>query len=133
MPGMVPQQTKIQTERILATIDEIRRALIPEQCRSKPRRAEETRMASRFTGDRGLDFELAAIRDAITAFRDELSETLEAIDAHLVPDFIDVYYTIEEMVQDPEHADLIPRLESLRKAYFRAYGTPIPPKPKTQA
>ena len=39
------------------------------------------------------------------------------------------------MVQDPRHAERIPRLERLRKAYDDTYGEPIPPRPKndTQA
>jgi len=39
---------------------------------------------------------------------------------------------MEEMVQDPQHAELIPRLERLRKAYYDAYGEPIPPRPKKE-
>jgi hypothetical protein len=45
---------------------------------------------------------------------------------------LDVYYTAEELALQPDHANLIPHVENMRRAYHEHYGRAIPTKEETE-
>lgn len=41
---------------------------------------------------------------------------------------LEIYYEAEELARDPAHAELVPHVEAMRRAYEAQYGKPIPPR-----
>ena len=74
------------------------------------------------------DFELLAAADSLQILADQIHATVERRQQELYEKCIKAYYVAEEMAQDPEHADLIPHVENLRRAHLAQYGRPIPPR-----
>jgi hypothetical protein len=83
------------------------------------------------SGDSMADFEAQAVIDALESMAEDVRAIVDEKRARLLAMALDVYYTAEELIRDPEHANLIPTVEAMRAAYMKDFGKPIPPrKPK---
>lgn len=127
---------KMNAEEILRTLEEIRkgiRRLDPNAPAAAPGPEgladDRSVFAGANDGDAEEDFEQLAIVDGLSTIASELRETLDRMNAKVYQDALNAYYAAEELAKDPAHADLIPRLEEMRRAHQQSYGKPIPPKP----
>jgi hypothetical protein len=73
-------------------------------------------------------FELESLYHSTYQVATELQASLDAAEARLFQQAMDVYYAAEELSRDPAHADLIPLVEDLRATFERDMGYPIPPR-----
>jgi len=116
----------MNAEKILSMLAALRK-LIPQA----PRERTETEIA-RQGGSSGTDaiadFESAAVADALESMADSLGAAIDDAQTNLLARCLEVYYTTEELSRDPAHADLIPHVEAMRRAYEQSYGKPIPPR-----
>ena len=117
---------KLEPQKIFDLVEQVRNT-IPERYRAapKPRKSEDTRMAE---ASNEQEFELLAVADALSTLADELGESIRIANEKLLQDCLNIYYTTEELVQDPANAHLLPHLEEMRKAYEKSYGHPPPPR-----
>ena len=74
------------------------------------------------------DFEALAAADALEALADEIQFFIDRRMEEAYRKALDVYYTAEELARDPEHAELVPHVEAMRRAHEQQYGKAIPPK-----
>jgi len=116
----------MNAEKILEMLGNVRK-LIPQA----PQRRTETEIArrGRSGGTEAIaDFEYGAVADALESIADSLGAAIDDAQSNLLAQCLEVYYTTEELSRDPAHADLIPRVEAMRRAYEQSYGKPIPPR-----
>jgi len=113
----------VDAQTILEKLAKLRAAM-PRSPQPLPN--DEGRM--RVAGETFNDFDLQAIADALESMTSELGAALKDAHTKAMNDALDVYYTAEELARDPAHADLIPHVESMRRAYERDFGMPIPPR-----
>jgi hypothetical protein len=122
---------KLEAEAILEILAQMRKSLPPFE-RNARRPSEDTR--TRFKGDLEVeteeDLEWAAVIDAVESLADDVQTMVDQKRARLFQDCLKIYYAMEERIDDPEHAHLIPLVEQMREAYQRDFGRPIPPKGK---
>jgi hypothetical protein len=116
----------MNAEKILEMLAEVRKS-IPQV----PQQRTETGIARH--GQSGgiepiADFECAAVADALESIADSLGAAIDDAQSNLLAQCLEVYYTTEELSRDPAHADLIPKVEEMRRAYEQSYGKPIPPR-----
>lgn len=105
-------------EAILKTLARLRAVM--------PKRRRPVRKVEAATRAGGSDFELDAVAEALQSTAEELRGALDEAEAKMVNDALEVYYAAEELARHPDHADLIPHVEAMRKAYERDFGRPIP-------
>ena len=74
------------------------------------------------------DFELAAVATGLQQLTAELTNALERAHAKALAGALEVYYAAEELARDPANAHLIPHVQTMRDAFQRDYGVPIPPR-----
>ena len=74
------------------------------------------------------DFDYLAVADGLRSLADDIQAAIDQAHANALEKALEIYYTAEELARDPAHADLIPHVEAMRKAYEHQYGGPIPPK-----
>ncbi|PYQ32084.1 MAG: hypothetical protein DMF56_03025 [Acidobacteria bacterium] len=74
------------------------------------------------------DFDALAAADAMSALADEIQFVVNRKMEMAYRQALEVYYTAEELARDPEHAELVPHVEAMRRAHEEQYGMPIPPK-----
>ena len=77
------------------------------------------------------NFDKAAVIDAVASLTEDLNALNALADQRMeqvLEDALKTFYLIEDLARDPAHADLIPAVENLRKAYERDFGEPIPPR-----
>jgi len=125
-------QKKPDAKAILEELAELRRSLpgindLPRQDRSDEGRLKFRRGVPK-TQD---DFDRAAVLDALESFTADLNALNALADQRMervLEDALKTFYLIEDLARDPAHADLIPVVENLRKAYERDFGEPIPPR-----
>jgi hypothetical protein len=99
--------------------------------RISPRPSDEGRLRPEGIQPRTAEeFEYAAVAEGLESLADELSTAIDRQHAKATEAALRIYYAAEELARDPEHADLIPRVERMREAYESSYGRPIPPNPK---
>jgi hypothetical protein len=122
---------KLDAAAILRQLAELRARLpTPEG----PRRvgpqpgSSTTRTKLPRSGDSMADFEAQAVIDALESMAEDVRAIIEEKQARLLAMALDVYYTAEELIRDPEHANLIPTVEAMRAAYKKDFGKPIPPR-----
>lgn len=75
------------------------------------------------------DFDTATLIEALEALAGDISAYVDRKREELYAQALHIYYTFEELARDPANADLIPQLETMRRAYEHDYGRPIPPRP----
>lgn len=78
------------------------------------------------------DFDTFTLIEALETFAEEVSAYAGRKRQELHERVLQIYYAAEELARDPAHADLIPQLETMRRAYERDYGRPIPPRPAAE-
>ena len=74
------------------------------------------------------DFDMLAAGEALEALANEVQSFCERRMEEAYRRALEVYYTAEELSCDPEHAELLPHVDSMRRAHEEQYGRPIPPK-----
>jgi hypothetical protein len=62
----------------------------------------------------------------LESLTDGLAAAIDDAQARLLAQCLEVYYTTEALSRDPAHANLVPHVEEMRRAYERSYGRPIP-------
>jgi len=78
------------------------------------------------------DFDTFTLIEALETFAEDVSAYAGRKREKALETALNIYYTLEELARDPANADLIPQLETMRRAYERDYGRPIPPRPATK-
>jgi hypothetical protein len=118
---------KLDAQAVLRKLAEMREAMPkPTKPSKTPRKSEAT---SRAAGVNSLeDFDQLAIIDALESMATELDEAIQEKREHAIQSALEVYYNAEELAKDPAHAELIPHVENMRKAYEKDFGRPIPPR-----
>jgi hypothetical protein len=116
---------ELDAEAILTKLAELRKS-IPRLDDVKTRPADEGRARA----SDATDFELGAIADALESLASDVQTAIDRARAEATEKALEVYYTAEELARDPAHADLIPHVEAMRRAYEKDHGKPIPPKTK---
>jgi hypothetical protein len=117
---------RLDAEAVLRRLAEIRKGIPFLADRPPVMKRTDERSKARTVEE----FEEQAVIDGLESLSDELSAAIQERHAKAVQEALRVYYTAEEMAKDPAHADLIPHVKSMREAYEKSYGHPIPPKPK---
>jgi hypothetical protein len=74
------------------------------------------------------DFAALAVADALRALAAKIEAVLARRHEELYQKCLTAYYVAEDLARDPQHANLIPQLETMRAAHERDYGYPIPPR-----
>jgi len=116
----------MNAEKILEMLGDVRK-LIPQA--PQPRTETQINRPGESGGAEAIaDFEYGAVADALESIADSLGSAIDDAQANLVTRCLEVYYATEELSRDPAHADLIPRVEAMRRAYEQSYGKPIPPR-----
>jgi hypothetical protein len=75
-------------------------------------------------------FEIMALAEALQSVTTELEATIAAGLRKSADQAMDLYYWAEEMIEDPQHAELIPFVEYVRKLLREVYGMEVRPKKK---
>jgi len=105
---------------------------LEERLAMRDRQAEDRSSALVYSADERddalRDFDTLAAADALAALADEIQFFVGRRMEELYRKALDAYYTAEEMARDPEHAELIPHVEAMRRAHEEQYGRPIPPR-----
>ena len=73
------------------------------------------------------DFEVLGAMEALEAMAGEIQAFVDHRIEEAYRKALEVYYTAEELSRDPEHAELLPHVEAMRRAHEEQYGKPIPP------
>jgi len=122
---------RIDAAAILSKLAELRKS-IPDvgDLPPRPRPGVTDGRTEMFAGATLEDFDLMAVADGLEAFADDIQAVIEQKHAAALVKALEIYYVTEELARNPEHADLIPHVENMRRAYEKQYGKPIPPKPK---
>jgi hypothetical protein len=121
---------KLDAEAVLKKLAEMRKS-IPYLEHAKPRSGDEGRMMLDDLAPRTEEeFEYLAVAAGLESLAADVSSAIEYARAQATEKALEVYYAAEELARDPAHADLIPHVEEMRRAYERDYGKPIPPKAK---
>jgi hypothetical protein len=87
---------------------------------------------TKLSGNSMADFETQALIDALESMAADIRTVIAEKEAKALEMALDAYYAAEELILDPQHAELIPQVEAMRAAYQKDFGKPIPPrKPKS--
>ena len=121
-------EKRMNTEAVLAKLAEIRRSI--PRLNNTPRPEKTSRVEDAQSVE---EFELTAVADALETLADDVHTTIREAEERLYEQSLDVYYAAEELARDPEHANVIPHVEAMRKAHENSYGRAIPTKEETEA
>lgn len=133
----VKENSGIDAERMLDVLTDLhlqfRETLTPEEQDELWRRdeAKVDGLAGTIAFDEQLadaEFDYGAVAVAAEQLVHELEEVLGRRERELYAQCLDAFYAAEELSRDPAHAELIPRVEELRKAHLASYGKPVPPR-----
>lgn len=126
----------IDAEAILKTLGEVResvRTFAGEEIAAPhggESNAGDRMLFAGAAADDATTFDYLAVQDALESIVAEVSTAIDRANARLLGQALEVYYAAEELARDREHAELLPRVEEMRRAYECAYGVPIPPRPQ---
>lgn len=115
---------KFDAEPILRKLAEMRKS-IPHLDDVPSRRPSTEGRVDAMTAE---EFEYTAVADALESLAADVQSAVDRAYASATEKALEVYYTAEALSHDPAHADLIPHVEAMRRAYEKSYGKPIPPK-----
>jgi len=108
---------ELRTEAILSMLARVRAAMPPPAVHPPP-------------PDRPVegveDFEYETVLNALESVAAELGAALESAHAKATADALGIYYAAEELARNSAHADLIPHVEAMRRAYEREVGRMVP-------
>ena len=110
---------RLQTDEILSLLSKLRRAMPPAATSPAP-----PSPAERF--ETVEDFEIQTVLDTVEMVASELGVAMELARAKATVEALRIYYVAEELARDPAHANLIPHVEAMRRAYEKDHGEPIP-------
>jgi hypothetical protein len=68
---------------------------------------------------------IAAI-DSLQILAERIRTTIERREQELYHQCLEAYYAADELSRDPAHADVIPHVETMRRAHLAQYGREIP-------
>ncbi len=124
-----PTAKKIDAEGILRTLAEIRKGLpVPEGIKPPPPRP---RHEGKIDSVQSMeDFEMEAIADGLESLAADVSGLVLEAELKLFNQALDVYYAAVDLTADGKNPEILPHLESMRSAYEKSYGAPIPPREK---
>jgi len=114
---------KFDAEPILQKLAELRKAI--PRLDERPSRPSDEGRAPALTAE---DFEYTAVADALESLATDVQSAVDRARAEALEKALEIYYAAEALSRDPAHADLIPHVEEMRRAYERTYGHPIPPR-----
>lgn len=117
---------EIDAEAILAKLAELRKS-IPPLANIPPSRPQDEGRARAMDE---TDLEYQAVADALESLANDLESAITRARDEATQKALEVYYAAEELARDPAHAELIPHVEAMRKAYEKDFGKPIPEKGK---
>jgi hypothetical protein len=128
-----PRRKRFDAAAALDTLALVR-ASIPEKFRVPvpPREAppQQLHFPADFLDEDAMElFEMEAVQEGVESVLAELTASLENARDLALKEALKVFYTAEELAKDPENAELIPHVISMREAYERDFGKPIPPRP----
>jgi hypothetical protein len=119
---------KLDAEAVLKKLAEMRKS-IPHIEHVPPRSSADGRMMfDDLAPQTEEEFEYAAVAAGLESLAADVSSAIEYARAQATEKALQIYYAAEELARDPAHADLIPHVEAMRKAYEKSYGKPIPAK-----
>jgi hypothetical protein len=102
------------------------RAVLPQATNKKVADRHDGRTDWDLLPDTIDDFEQLVLIESIESLAGELQAAIEEKRAALVSQGLEIYYATEELVRSGEHPHLAEKLEEMRRAWERDYGTPIP-------
>lgn len=113
---------ELPTEAILSIMTNLREAMPKTEVPPPP--------APRSGGavDSIEDFEYETVLEGLETTMTELGAVIEATRAKAIAQALEVYYAAEDLARDPAHAEVIPHVQAMRRAYEEEFGTPIPPR-----
>jgi hypothetical protein len=125
----------IDAEGILRTLAEVRKAIpkldgVPTV--PPPKRSDERFISGALDVNSLREFDYQAVTDGLESVAAELSAALDAAQQKMLDQALDVYYAAVELAADPAHAEMIPHVEQMRRAYEQSYGRPIPSREETE-
>ncbi|MCU1244956.1 MAG: hypothetical protein JWN02_866 [Acidobacteria bacterium] len=126
----------IDAEGILRTLAEVRKVIpkldgVPGA--PAPKRTDERFISGALDVNSLREFDYQAVTDGLESVTAELSAALDAAQQKMLDQALDVYYAAVELARDPVHAEMIPHVEQMRRAYEQSYGRPIPSREETEA
>jgi hypothetical protein len=138
-PAKPPELPPIDAEGILRSLTKVREA-IPERFKSPPKAKkpekgladEHAFMTGPMDADALREFDYLAVADGLESVAAEISEAVERMNAKLIDDALRIYYAAEELARDPEHSELVARVEEMREAYKKSYGKAIPSRAEAE-
>ena len=123
----------VDAKAILAKLAEIRASMplewIEPRRKAKPERERLSGMNLRTQED----FDNEAVLDAVQELLADAEAVAAAGRERAFEMALDVYHAAEELIRDPENANLIPHYEDMRRAFIKDYGHPPPTKAETLA
>jgi len=130
------RKESVDVDAILKTVAEtsatFQQALTPEERALMNQRHEEDELPPGYAAEEvqlaESDFELSVAADALKTLAGQIESVVDRRLQAAYEQALHVYYTAEELARDPEHAELIPHVEAMRRAHEAQYGRPIPPK-----
>ena len=127
---LTAEQVRMNAEQVLAALARLRASMPLHRI---------TRAANRKRTDHRLEtasideFEAEAIAEALEAMADDARALADAAMQAAIEKALDIYYVTEQLARDPQHAELIPHLDNMRRAYERQFGCAVPSKEETEA
>jgi len=112
---------KFDAEPILQKLAELRKAIPRLDTSRRPQSSD-----GRAPVQSAEEFEYAAVADALESLASDVQSAIDRAHAEAMEKALEIYYTAEALSRDPAHADLIPHVEEMRRAYEKSYGRPIP-------
>ena len=123
-------QPKINVEQVLATLAKIRAGMPLDQF--PPPKKKKERIESDIGPQSMEDFEMLTLAEALESLAEDARAVADGANKALLENALNIYYAAEELSHDPEHAELIPQVEDMRRAYESHYGHAIPTKEETE-
>ena len=122
-------QPKFNAEQILATLAKIREGMpLDKFPPAKKKQQTESDMGSQSLED----FEMLTVAEALESLAEDARAVANGANKAVLENALDIYYAAEELSHDPEHPELIPQVEAMRKAWESHYGEPVPTKEQTE-
>ena len=122
-------QQRLTAEQVLAELARIRASMPLHRI---SRVAKRKRTDHRLKTSSMEEFEGEAIAEALEAMADDARALADAAMQAAIEKALDIYYVTEQLARDPEHANLIPHVDNMRRAYENQFGRAIPSKEETE-
>lgn len=122
-------QPKFNAEQILAMLAKIREGMpLDKFPPAKHQPPTESDMGAQSLED----FEMLTVAEALESLAADARAVVDGANKALLENALNVYYAAEELSRDPEHPEMIPQVEAMRRAWESHYGEPVPTKEETE-